>query len=122
MPLPGSTPIALIASPRLEQSTSLNVHINQQFIEATEATIINNITGDVLGPQATELMNLIERFGGSNAAALQSAVYEFEDVDAPGEKRATAKRRLKIFLRQLGGVAKDVSTDLLAKYVESKGL
>jgi hypothetical protein len=37
-------------------------------------------------------------------------------------KRSAAKRQLKRFLTQLGSVAKDISTELLGKYLESKGL
>jgi hypothetical protein len=85
--------------------------------------ILANVAGQLeLAPQAQELLALVERFGGRDAATLQSAVYEFEDAKAASCNRTAAKSRLLRFLAQLGGVAKDVSTDLLAKYLESKGL
>lgn len=60
------------------------MHINQQFIRATESTIINSVAGNLnLGPQALELLTLVERFGGGQAPTLRSAVHELEDPDAP---------------------------------------
>jgi len=53
---------------------------------------------------------------------LQSAVYELEDAEAPKPKRSAAKRQLKQFLAQVALAAKDVGTELLAKYLEGKGL
>jgi hypothetical protein len=67
-------------------------------------------------------LELVDRFGGQDHAALQSAVYELEDAAAPPDKRAAAKRRLKKFLGKLTGTARDIGADLLEKYLESKGL
>ena len=68
-----------------------------------------------LGPQAKELLALVECFGSSQAPLLQAAVYEFEDPDAPPAKRAFAKGRLVAFLGQVRHIAKDVGTERLAK-------
>jgi hypothetical protein len=124
MPGPATfAPLALLAAPMSNRPAQLNVHINQQFAETIESTIINSVAGNLnLAPQAKELLALIGRFGGQHAPTLQSAVYQLEDPDAPPAKRFAAKRRLQRFLAQVGGIAKDVGTDLLTKYLESKGL
>lgn len=86
-----------------------------------ESTIIQNVQGVVnLAPQVKELLALINRFGGQEAAALQSSVYELEDTAALPAARSAAKRRLKQFLGQLAGTLHDVGVDLLEKYLESK--
>ena len=122
VPRPGAAvPLMLVGG--LEHPAPLNVQINQQFIEASESTIINSVAGDVnLGPQAQELLQLIKDFGDSDAAALRTDVYVLEDPDVPTPLRSAAKSRLQRFLGQIGGIAKDVGTELLTKYLESKGL
>jgi len=101
----------------------MSVQINQQFIQDATNVITQNVAGNVnLAPQAKDLMALIDRFGGNDAAELKSAGYESEDPDAPRAKRKAAKGRLKQFLGQLGDVAKEAGAELLAKRLESKGL
>lgn len=122
VPRPMAAPLGLLAATPAERTAHVNVHINQQFIQATESTIINSVAGTLnLRPQPRDLLALIERFAGQEEAPLlQSAVYEFEDPDAPPTKRSAAKHRLKQFISQVTGVAKDVGTELLTKYLESK--
>ena len=125
--VPGSAApesLALLAAPLVKQvSAPVTIHISQQIIRAMESTIIQNVRGTVhLGPQAKELLALIERVDGKEAAELESAVYEVEDEDARPANRSAAKRRLQSFLSQLGDAARDVGIDLLEKYLESKGL
>jgi hypothetical protein len=118
-----AAPLALLATPLAQSGAQMNLQINQQFITAVESTIINCVVGTVnLAPPAKELLALIQSFGGDDAATLQSAVYEFEDPDAPKGLRSAAKHRLKQFLGHVTDVAKDVGTELLSKYLESKGL
>jgi len=115
-------PLALLAKPT-EPSRQVTVQINQQFIHAMDSTIVGSVAGNLnLAPQAKELLALIERFGGIEAGALQSAVYELEDPAVQALKRSAAKRQLKQFLGSVGKTAKDVGTELLSKYLESKGL
>jgi hypothetical protein len=122
VPHPGAAvPLMLVGGLEHNQGP-LNVQINQQFIEASESTIINSVAGDMnLGPRAQELLQLIKDFAGSDAAALRTDVYVLEDRDVPTPLRSGAKSRLQRFLAQVGGIAKDVGTELLAKYLESKG-
>jgi len=60
------------------------------------------------------------QFGGTGAAALESAVYEFEDPDARPADRLGAKQKLKAFILQLGGKVEDVALHLLERYLETK--
>jgi hypothetical protein len=123
VPLPSaSSSLALIAVPQASQAVpQLTLNFNQQFITAAGSTIVQNVQGEVhLGPQAKEILALIDRFGGDDPVALRSDVHEFEDPDAPPDKRSAAKRRLKKFLDQLTETARDVGVDLLTKYLESK--
>ena len=113
---------ALLAAPWTAQlSAPVTVNINPQIINAMESTIIQNVQGTVnLGPQAKELLSLIDRFGGQEVPVLEAAVHELEDTDARPADRSAAKRRLKKFLGQTAGMAHDVGIHLLEKYLDSK--
>jgi hypothetical protein len=54
-----------------------------------------------LSVEAQELMSLIQRFGGNDSQALQSAVYELEDVDARQTDRLGLGSDLRGFLSNL---------------------
>jgi hypothetical protein len=99
----------------------VTVNISQQFINAMESSIIQNVQGTVhLEPKAKELLALIGRFGGQEAPLLEAAVHELEDADARPADRSAAKRLLKKFIGQIAGTVHDVGLDLLEKYLESK--
>ena len=117
-----SDSLALLTAPQSAQTIPpLALNINQQYINAVESTIIQNVQGTVhLGPKAKELLALIDRFGGEEVPLLKAAVHELEDTDARPADRSAAERRLKKFLSQVAGTVKDVGIDLLKKYVESK--
>jgi hypothetical protein len=118
------TPLALLAGSPIGAQPQLvlnNPQFNQQIIQSARGAVINNVAGNLnLGPKALELLALAERFGAERTATLKSAVYEFEDSGAPKAKRLAARERLKSFLSQVAGIAKDVGTELLTKYLESK--
>ncbi|HEX5294854.1 MAG TPA: anti-sigma factor antagonist [Streptosporangiaceae bacterium] len=114
--------LALLAGSRPPTlAGTVTVNINPQIISAVESTVVQNVRGVVhLAPPAKELLTLIGRAGGDDAAALQSAVYELEDPDAPPARRSAAQGRLRKFLRQLAGTASDIGISLLEKYLEQK--
>ena len=123
--VPGSSALdslALLAGPQSARTIPpVALNISQQFINAVESTVIQNVRGTVhLGPKAKELLALIERYGDQEAPLLKAAVYELEDTDAPQADRSAAKRCLKKFLSQIAGIVHDVGLDLLEKYLESK--
>jgi hypothetical protein len=99
----------------------VTVNINQQVIRAAESTVVQNIRGTTnISSEAKELLSLVERFGGQNATALESAVHELEDQDARLSDRLGAKQRLRGFLIQLGGKIEDTALAILQRYIESK--
>jgi hypothetical protein len=100
---------------------SVTVNFNQQVISAAEGAIVQNFQGTTnFGVQANELLDLVRRFGGQEAVALQSSVYELENPDTRPANRLQAKRRLKSFLLQLGGKIEDAALTALTKYLETK--
>lgn len=115
--------LRLLAMPWSRQLTApVTVNISPQVINAMQSTIIQSVQGTMhLGPQAKQLLALIEDYGGQEAPILQSAVHELEDPAAPPASKSAASRRLKQFLSQVARSARDVGVDLLAKYLESKG-
>ena len=123
VPQPGGvTPTRLLAltSP-MPSDRSVTVNISQQLVNAVESTIVQNIQGTTnISPEAKELLSLVERFGGRNTTALESAVHEFEDQDARLSDRLGARQRLKGFLIQLGGKVEDAALAVLQAYIESK--
>lgn len=114
--------LMLLAAPWMARPMApVTVNISPQIISAMESIIVQNVQGNVhLEPQARDIIELIDRFGGQESALLESAVRELEDADAPRDDRSAAKRRLKNFLRQLAGTAHVVGIDLLERYLESK--
>jgi hypothetical protein len=102
-------------------SVPVTVNIRPQFVETVHGAVMQDVHGTLtLGPQARELMDLIDRFGEHQAAALKSDVHELEDPDARAADRLAAKQRLKAFLIKIGDRAQDVAVAVLQKYVESK--
>jgi transcriptional regulator with XRE-family HTH domain len=116
--------LALLGGPESRaRDAPVTLQITQQFITAAGSTIVQNVQGTVnLGPQAKQLLDLVDQFGGQQKNELEAAVHELEDSEAPAAARSKAQRRLKQFLGRFGGIAHDVAIDLLEKYLESKGL
>jgi hypothetical protein len=100
---------------------SVTVNINQQFVETVHGAVMQDVQGDLtLGPQALELLRLIDQFGGPQTGALRSDVHELEDPDARSTDRLAAKQRLKGFLIKISERAEGVAVALLQKYLENK--
>jgi hypothetical protein len=122
--VPGPTApdsFALLAPQSTQTIIPVALNINQQFINAIESTITQNIQGTVhLESNAKELLALIDRFGGQDVSLLEAAVHELENSNVPLADRSAAKRRLKKFLSQVTGMVHDVGIDLLEKYLDSK--
>ena len=102
-------------------SSPINIQLNQQIISSVEGTVVQSVQGTAaLGLEATELLDLVTRFGGADSSRLTSALYELEDPDAGPAHRLGAKQLLKGFLIRLGGVVQDVGLAALNKYVDTK--
>jgi hypothetical protein len=92
-----AAPLALLGSPAADRSAASGVQINQQFIAATASTMINSVAGNAnLGPQAQELLDLIERFGGPDASTLRGSALPSARpprTSAPTCSRSTSRAR-----------------------------
>ncbi len=101
--------------------SGLVVNVRPQFINHVHGVVAQEVIGDQnIGPEPTQLLELIRQCNFPNAFELQSAVYELEDVSSLPEKRVSAGRRLQAFLGKLGGSAVDVGFGVLQSYIESK--
>jgi hypothetical protein len=99
----------------------VNQTVNQQIIEQVQGTVIQSIQGTVsLGPEARELLALIQQYGDDGKTHLESALHEVEDRDARASDRLGAKQKLKAFLWKLEGKVEDSAIKALQTYVESK--
>jgi hypothetical protein len=120
----GPEVLALLAAPWSTHSAApVTVINNPQIISAMKRTIIHSVKGTVdLDVQAERLLAFIEEFGAQETATLQSAVYELEDPAAPPAGKSGAKERLRKFVSQVAGIDRDVGTELLSDYLNSKGM
>jgi hypothetical protein len=117
-----SEPLALLAGTvAVQPAVSVTVNAPTKIINAIASTVVENIQGTAyLSGPAKQLLALIHDCGGDEAATLEADVHVLEDADARPADRSAAKRRLKKFIGQLAGTARDLGVDLLAKYLESK--
>jgi hypothetical protein len=119
--VPNIANLSAMPPPPLPKTTPISVSINQQFINAVESTVIQNVHGEInLGNQAKELLDLVRQFGEEQAVELESAIHELEDPAMPQSNHFRAKERIKSFLRQLGGKVEDAALAALMKYLETK--
>jgi hypothetical protein len=119
--VPDTANLSAMPLPALPKTTPISVSINQQFINAVESTVIQNVHGETnLGSQAKELLDLVRQFGEGQAVELESTIHEFEDPAMPQSNHLRAKERIKSFLRQLGGKVEDAALAALMKYLETK--
>jgi hypothetical protein len=110
--------LALVAAPQPSHIRP-TVTVNQpQIIYAVGSAVFQHVRGGVhLGPQTAELLTIIDRFGGQEAATLESDLRELDDPAAPQEARSRSKERLKKFVGQLPGASRDIAVDLLERLV-----
>lgn len=119
--VPESASKKLLSLPPSTPAMPLTLNINQQIINATQSTVLQNVQGTVnLGFAAKEFLQVIDRFAGVQAPALEAAVQEFNDPDARPEDRLYARQKLKTFLLQVGSKLEDTAFMVLQKYLESK--
>jgi hypothetical protein len=119
--VPNITNIGTMSLPALPKTEPISVSINQQFVNAVESTVIQNVHGETnLGSQAKELLDLVRQFGQEQVVELESAIHELEDPAMPQSNHSRAKERIKSFLRQLGGKVEDAALTALMKYLDAK--
>jgi hypothetical protein len=111
----------VLAPTSTARSSPVSVTINQQIIQTVEGTVVQAVQGTMnIGPQAKDLLRLIQEFGGADASSLESDALELEDVDARAKDRLAAKQRLKGFLFKLGGRVEETVLTILQRYIEGK--
>ncbi len=91
------------------------------IINSTNAVVAQEINGNVqFGPEATELLEYIAKYGGPRRRELEAAVQEFHDVGLPVSTRIQAKGILKGFVSHAADKLGDVAVALAVKYLEQK--
>ncbi|NVN55490.1 hypothetical protein FLM52_06760 [bacterium Scap17] len=100
---------------------NITVNLKPQIIQTVNGVVSQEIYGDQhIGPEAKEILDLIQKYAGERSTELSSAVHEVVDPDAPKADRLSAKQKIKGFLYQVGRKGSDVAIDLLQKYIESQ--
>lgn len=106
---------------KISDSQNVTVNLKPQIIRTVNGVVSQEIYGDQhIGPEAKEILELINNYGGERSTEFSSAVHELVDPDAPKSDRLLAKQKIKGFLYGLGEKASDVAIDLLQKYIESQ--
>ncbi|MFF0471362.1 hypothetical protein ACFYPX_28485 [Micromonospora zamorensis] len=116
---------ALTADPatkwRINSQGDVNVTINKQVVGEINGIAAQHVQGTTnLNPQARELLELIDQYGGKRKPELDSAVHELEDEDASRQNRISARQRLKAFLYGLASQGGAVGVGLLTAYLEGR--
>jgi hypothetical protein len=120
VPLP-STVLSLpaIAAPGLSHPPrQANMTFNAEQINYT---VYNDLSGTMnFGPEAKQLLALIDQHAGTQAATMLTALHDVEDPGIPAKERATAKEKLISFLVDLSKRVPDIGVDLLKAYLMRK--
>lgn len=102
-------------------SQNVTVNLTPQIIQTVNGVVSQEIYGDQhIGPEAKEILNLINAYAGERTTELSSAVHEVLDPDSPKSDRLSAKQKLKGFLFGLGSKLTDAALDVLQKYIENQ--
>jgi serine/threonine protein kinase len=120
VPPPSAAPsLPAIAAPGVPpQPTQVNMTFNAEQIVYTAVESIQGTAN--FGPQAKDLLALINQYGGGDAGQLRTALHEIEDPEVPHRLRADAKTKLKSFLADLARQIPGIGVDLLQKYLEKQ--
>jgi len=100
---------------------NITVNVNPQIIDTVNGVIAQEIRGDqTIGVEAQQLLELINKYGGSASQELASSVHELEDKSAPKSGRLNAKQKLKKFLIEVSKKTGDVAMGVLQSYIEKQ--
>ena len=107
--------------PTRNDANNITINVNPQIVETVNGVIAQEIRGNQhIGQEAQQLLELIQKYGGSQSRELASSVHELEDESAPKPGRLNAKQRLKKFLIDIGGKVGDVALGVLQSYIEKQ--
>ncbi len=102
-------------------SPNVTININPQIVDTVNGIVAQEISGDQhIGPEAQHLLELVRKYGGSDAQDLASSVHELEDASAPKPGRFNAKQKLKKFLFAVAEKTGDVAAGVLQSYIEKQ--
>lgn len=102
-------------------SPNVTININPQIVDTVNGIVAKEISGDQhIGPEAQHLLELVRKYGGSDAQDLASSVHELEDPSAPKPGRFNAKQKLKKFLFAVAEKTGDVAAGVLQSYIEKQ--
>ncbi|MCW0378978.1 hypothetical protein NB697_001824 [Xanthomonas sacchari] len=100
---------------------SISIDYRPQIIQSVTGIVAQEISGNTqIGPEASQLLEMIQAHGGSRTAELTSSVYELIDPDARKQDRLSAKQKLKAFLIGAGKKLGDVAAGVLQAYIEKQ--
>ena len=120
IPQAGSPEISnRFAAPQPGHPVSAHKVEYHQHIATANATVVQGQHGSVnnLGVDARQVIELIERHGGSDVQPLRAAVQELQSADASAEKRSAATRSILKFLAQLADSGKEVAAKVIVQYL-----
>lgn len=116
-----SSAISVDQKSMVTTSQNFIVNVNPQIIDTVNGVIAQQIIGDQhLGPDAKQLLEIIDQYAGQRKTELTSALHELTDTGAKDEDRLVAKHKLKGFLLSVGGKIGDVATGVLQASIESQ--
>ncbi|CAM3541647.1 hypothetical protein N5K37_13810 [Delftia tsuruhatensis] len=102
-------------------STHLTLNIRPQFINSVNSVISQEINGNQhFSPEQHQLLEVIEKHGGSDAKSLETAVYEIADNGVEKVDRLKAKKKLSAFLMEMGRRTGDMAFGILQSYIEKQ--
>jgi hypothetical protein len=100
---------------------NVTINVNPQIVDTVNGIVAQEISGDQhVGPEAQQLLELVKKYGGSDAQDLASSVHELEDSSAPKPGRFNAKQKLKKFLFAIAEKTGDVAARVLQPYIEKQ--
>lgn len=100
---------------------NITLNINPQIIATVNGIVAQEINGNQnFGMDGQELFELVQKYGGTKANELSTAVSEIEDKNVPKPDRLKAGQKLKMFLIEVARKGGDVATGVLQKYIENQ--
>lgn len=120
VPSPQTTKYLTFGNQTIQNQT---IMINPQIIGKVDGIVTNELNGNInFSPEEQELNKLIEKYSKnlSEAAELQTSLFELKDKASSKEKKRGAWQKLYGFLGKVGDKVGDVGIALLTKYIEQQ--
>ena len=113
--------VLLGGPPVVAPNAAITINVRPQIIEQVNGIVAQEVSGNQnFGPDAAEILSLIQIHAGSKVTDLVSAIHELEDKDSKVQTKLSAVQKLKAFAYAAGGKLTDVGLGLLQAYIEKK--